>query len=100
MTELKSLASGLHEWIVGSQPGSRIIYHTGQSAGGSTCRDAMAAYDAGLIILIRKRADKPGLFHYIAHRTGQTARGVMPPAPAEEDVKPKRDMGRIVGWRK
>lgn len=70
MTDIHTLIGPLDLWADGAAPGSRVIYHTGTNAGGSVCRQAMALYDAGVLTLVRKRADKPHEFHYIAEKLG------------------------------
>jgi len=69
MAELRELTGPFDLWARDAMPGSRIIYHTGEYAGGQVCRQAMDACDAGLVLLVRKRADKPKQFHYIAVRS-------------------------------
>ena len=66
MNELRELTGPFDLWARDAMPGSRIIYHTGEYAGGFVCRQAMDACDTGLVLLVRKRADKPKQFHYIA----------------------------------
>jgi len=68
MSELKTLTGPFDVWARDAVRGSRVIYHTGEYAGGPVCRQAMDACDAGLVLLVRKRADKPKQFHYIAVR--------------------------------
>jgi hypothetical protein len=68
MSELRELTGPFDLWARDAMPGSRIIYHTGEYARGPVCRQAMDACDAGLVLLVRKRADKPNQFHYIAVR--------------------------------
>lgn len=69
MTDIPTLIGPIDLWADGAVPGSRVIYHTGTNAGGPVCRQAMALCDAGLVLLVRKRADKPKQFHYIAVRS-------------------------------
>jgi hypothetical protein len=68
MTETPHLSGRFDDWVANATPGTAVIYHTGQYAGGATCREAMAACDAGLVELVRVRADQPHTFHYIAQR--------------------------------
>lgn len=68
MAELRKLTGPFDAWARDAMPGSKIIYHTGEYAGGPVCRQAMDASDAGLVLLVRKRADKTKTFHYIAVR--------------------------------
>lgn len=68
MTDIPTLIGPLDLWADGAVPGSRVIYHTGTNAGGPVCRQAMALCDAGVLTLVRKRADKPHEFHYIAEK--------------------------------
>lgn len=74
MTELRELTGSFDLWARDAMPGSKIIYHTGEYAGGLVCRQAMDASDAGLVLLVRKRADKPKQFHYIAVRAKNNGR--------------------------
>ena len=69
MAELRNLTGAFNLWARDAMPGSKIIYHTGEYAGGRACRQAMDAADAGLVLLVRRRAGKPGQFHYIAVRS-------------------------------
>jgi hypothetical protein len=52
-----------------AERGEQMIYHVGAYAQGDACREAMDLYEAGLISLVRKRGERPGMFHYIAQRT-------------------------------
>ena len=70
MAELRKLTGPFDLWARDAMPGSKIIYHTGEYAGGPVCRQAMALCDAGVLTLVRKRADKPHEFHYIAEKLG------------------------------
>ena len=74
MAELRALTGPFDLWARDAVPGSKIIYHTGQYAAGTACRQAMDAADAGLVLLVRKRADKPTQFHYIAVRVQNNER--------------------------
>jgi hypothetical protein len=74
MAELRALTGPFDAWARSAMPGSKIIYHTGQYAAGTACRQAMDAADAGLVLLVRKRADKPKHFHYIAVRAKNNGR--------------------------
>jgi hypothetical protein len=64
-----SKQSTLSLWIDFAERGEQMVYHVGPYAQGDICREAMDLYEAGLISLVRKRGDKPGMFHYIAQRT-------------------------------
>lgn len=66
MTDVPALIGPLDLWAKDAMPGSKIIYHTGTSAGGSVCRQAMDLKDAGVLTLVRKRAYKPHVFNYMA----------------------------------
>jgi hypothetical protein len=68
MSELKELSCSFDAWLAGAQPGSRVIYHTGPTAAGKVCREAMAASEGGKVVLMQKRSLKAGHFHYIAQR--------------------------------
>ena len=46
--------------------GDRLIYHIGQHCGGVHRRDAAEASDAGLCLLVMKRAEAEGMFFYLA----------------------------------
>lgn len=46
--------------------GDRLIYHVGQHCGGPHRRDAKEASDAGLCLLVMKRANDEGMFFYLA----------------------------------
>ena len=46
--------------------GDRLIYHIGQHCGGVHRRDAAEASDAGLCLLVMKRAEADGVFFYLA----------------------------------
>jgi hypothetical protein len=46
--------------------GDRLIYHVGQHCGGVHRRDAAEASDAGLCLLVMKRAEAEGMFFYLA----------------------------------
>ena len=46
--------------------GDRLIYHIGQHCGGVHRRDAAEASDAGLCLLVMKRAETDGVFFYLA----------------------------------
>lgn len=70
MTDIPTLIGPLDLWATDAVPGSRVIYHTGENAGGSVCRQAMVLCTAGVLTLVRKRADKPHEFHYIAEKLG------------------------------
>jgi hypothetical protein len=70
MTDVPTLIGPIDVWAAGAVPGSRVIYHTGTHAHGSVCRQAMDLFDAGVLTLVRKRADKPHEFHYIAEKLG------------------------------
>lgn len=61
--------SAISAWVDLAEPGSSLVYHVGSYAHGDVCREAMDLYEAGLISLVRKRSDKPGMFEYIAQRT-------------------------------
>ena len=61
--------SALDLWVDFAEPGESMVYHVASYAYGDVCREAMDLYEAGLISLVRKRGDKPGIFHYIAQRT-------------------------------
>lgn len=69
MAELRELTGPFDLWARDAMPGSRVIYHTGEYARGPVCRQAMDAADAGLVLLVQKRAEKPKQFHYIAVRS-------------------------------
>ena len=59
-------------WSKTAEQGDRMVYHVGTSSGGDECRAAMDLYEAGLVLLIRKRSPKTKtMFEYIAHRTGK-----------------------------
>jgi hypothetical protein len=64
------MATKVEAWVTEAAPGERFIYHVGANAGGDECRAAMALYERGLILLLRKRKEGH-LFNYIAHRTGK-----------------------------
>lgn len=66
--ELKRLVGSLTDWANSAQAGSAVIYHTGQTAKGPVCREALQLYNAGAITLVQKRAIKVGHFMYIAQR--------------------------------
>ena len=68
MAEIRELTGPFDLWARDAVPGAKIIYHTGEYAGGPVCRQAMDAADAGLVLLVRKRADKSEQFYYIAVR--------------------------------
>ena len=60
-----------HEGVFGhrladADKGDRLIYHVGQHCGGVHRRDARDASDAGLCLLVMKRADSDGRFFYFA----------------------------------
>lgn len=60
-----------HEGVFGhrlrdADKGDRLIYHVGQHCGGVHRRDARDASDAGLCLLVMKRADADGRFFYLA----------------------------------
>jgi hypothetical protein len=61
--------STLSMWVDAAERGEQMTYHVGTHAHGDICREAMDLYEAGLISLVRKRDDKPGMFSYIAQRT-------------------------------
>jgi len=63
----------VEEWAKEADQGSRFVYHVGSVAFGEECRAARDLYDAGLVLLVRKRQSKwpVNLFEYIAHRTGK-----------------------------
>jgi hypothetical protein len=61
--------SVLSQWVDFAERGERMVYHVGSYAHGDICREAMDLYEAGLISLVRKRGDQPGVFQYIAQRT-------------------------------
>ena len=67
--------SALDLWVDFAEPGESMAYHIGEYAHGDICREAMDLYEAGLISLVRKRGDKPGMFHYIAQRTKTRRKG-------------------------
>ena len=46
--------------------GDRLIYHVGQHCGGPHRRHAKDASDAGLCLLVMKRANDEGMFFYLA----------------------------------
>jgi hypothetical protein len=46
--------------------GDRLIYHVGQHCGGPHRRNAKDASDAGLCLLVMKRANDEGMFFYLA----------------------------------
>jgi len=58
-------------WVGSADRGERYVYHVGLNAGGDICRKAMDLYEAGFILLLRKRKDREPMFYYIAHRTGK-----------------------------
>jgi hypothetical protein len=74
MAELRELTGPFDLWARDAVPGSKIIYHTGEYASGPVCMQAMDAADAGLVLLVRKRADKPEQFYYIAVRAKNNGR--------------------------
>jgi len=66
--ELKRLVGSLTEWANTAQAGSAVIYHSGQTAKGPVCREALNLYNADAITLVQKRAVKQGHFLYIAQK--------------------------------
>lgn len=75
MADIPTLIGPIDLWAAGAVPGGRVIYHVGPHAGGDVCRQAMALCDAGIVTLVRKRADKPHEFHYIAEKLGGKKHG-------------------------
>ena len=62
----------VEQWCRTAEQGERLVYHVGTYAGGKECAAAMDLYEAGLVLLIRKRSPKTTtMFEYIAHRTGK-----------------------------
>jgi len=74
MTELRELTGPFDLWARDAVPGSKIIYHTGEYARGPVCRQAMDACDAGLVLLVRQRAEQLNVFNYIAVRAKNRGR--------------------------
>lgn len=66
--ELKRLVGSLTDWANSAQAGSAVIYHSGQTAKGPVCREALTLYNADAITLVQKRAAKQGHFLYIAQK--------------------------------
>lgn len=46
--------------------GDRLIYHVGQHCGGVHRKDAAQASEAGICLLVTKRANADGIFFYLA----------------------------------
>lgn len=68
MREAEKLQASFKSWHSEAKPGDRVVYHIGPHAGGAICREFMDASDAGLVILMRKRAENPHHFYYIAQK--------------------------------
>ena len=74
-TDVSREAKGaLSNAISEAAQGDRIIYHTGQHCGGVHRADASAAHAAGLVLLVQRRSQTPGVFEYMAVRTKKDAR--------------------------
>lgn len=59
------------EALKSTERGDRIIYYTGDHAGGEMCRFAMRMSDGGFVSLVQRRVANTGQgrFQYEAHRT-------------------------------
>ena len=67
------MTTKVEDWAKDAEQGDRFVYHVGTFAGGDECRAAMALYEGGLVLLLRKRKEKTPMFYYVAHRTGKKA---------------------------
>ena len=81
----------IKEWVKTAKKGDRTVYHTGPYCAGPNRVAANDLAQDGLIVLVQRRADEDGTFHYIAARTGES---VHRPKPVHHQghrtVKPLR----------
>lgn len=61
----------IKEWVKTAKKGDRTVYHTGPYCAGPNRVAANDLAQDGLIVLVQRRADEDGTFHYIAARTGK-----------------------------
>lgn len=66
-----STEKGFKDWLSASQPGDRVIYHTGIHADGPASKAARVFADTGIVHLVQRRCGNESAFDYIAQKAGK-----------------------------